>query len=423
MKLLCLCDSPTETTGFAKVAANLLREWRGHFGGGIDVWGINYLGWPHQLPYRIFPGGRAGWNHPNQLRVFLELIANGDYTHVWIMQDTFALSKNSFPTALRDVCRAKRVKTALYFPVDAPLDPEWAGIVQCVDVAVAYTDYGRREAEKWAPRQFVHVLPHGVDTKVFAPMFAGMDREKKRALRGELRADLLSEKLPWGGFRVAAGDRLLVNVNVHSRRKGLAQSLEILARLKDSRMEAEPEWKLLMHMDGIRPDDQTDLESAGRQLGLDYGVDWKHTGGPNGWWRNGDGLLAEEDVNRLYNAADGVLTTTLGEGWGFCITEGLAAGVPVFAPDHTSCGEIARRAEETGSSRTAVRTLPVGESGVMLPWDNSRVRYPVDSAEAAWVVAQGIGQAEREGVFMGQGTKEWLSWPRIAGEWVRLFKK
>jgi glycosyltransferase involved in cell wall biosynthesis len=42
-----------------------------------------------------------------------------------------------------------------------------------------------------------------------------------------------------------------------------------------------------------------------------------------------------ETMNMLYNCGDIFLTTHLGEGWGLTITEAMAAGVPVVAPNNT----------------------------------------------------------------------------------------
>jgi len=121
MKLLCLCDSPTRETGFARVAKNLLKRW--HDSGAferIDVWAIGYEGWPYDpldLPYTMFPAQRYSephWFQPENLSRFLAMVESGGYTHVWIMQDTFHFSGLAKP--LKDACKRKKDQDTVLFP-------------------------------------------------------------------------------------------------------------------------------------------------------------------------------------------------------------------------------------------------------------------------------------------------------------------
>ena len=142
MRILAFCDSPTLTSGFAKVAQNLFRRWHND-GAEIDVWGIGFVGWGYRrAPYvnQLFPGGVGGdWNSLPRLELFLSQLASGGYSHLWMMQDTFMLSVADFPAKLRQICNQRNIHSTLYFPVDAPLDPEWTDIIAAVDAPVAYT--------------------------------------------------------------------------------------------------------------------------------------------------------------------------------------------------------------------------------------------------------------------------------------------
>jgi glycosyltransferase involved in cell wall biosynthesis len=53
-------------------------------------------------------------------------------------------------------------------------------------------------------------------------------------------------------------------------------------------------------------------------------------------------------LNELYNAADQYVSTALGEGWGLCQTESMAAGTPIIVPDNTSSPEIVGENDERG---------------------------------------------------------------------------
>jgi glycosyltransferase involved in cell wall biosynthesis len=47
-----------------------------------------------------------------------------------------------------------------------------------------------------------------------------------------------------------------------------------------------------------------------------------------------------EELAEKYQCADVFVSTTKGEGWGLTITEAMACGIPVIAPNHTSIKEI-----------------------------------------------------------------------------------
>jgi glycosyltransferase involved in cell wall biosynthesis len=76
-------------------------------------------------------------------------------------------------------------------------------------------------------------------------------------------------------------------------------------------------------------------------------------------------------VNQIYNAADVVVSTTLGEGWGLSYTEAMAAGSPVIAPRNTSGLEVIGEKDERGLLY-ACGDHP--SAFVMMANDNDRIR-------------------------------------------------
>jgi glycosyltransferase involved in cell wall biosynthesis len=430
MKILCLCDSPTLNSGFARVAQNLFKRWA-RAGATIDVWGIAFMGWGYKdCPYvnQFFPAGRGGeWCQPDPLRVFLRQLQQGGYTHVWIMQDTFLLAQWDFPKALKDVCKSKGIRSMLYFPVDAPLKPEWTDIIAAVDCAVAYTEYGATEARRKSevrgqqllaagpttelrpPISDLCVLPHGVDTTIYRPI-------SDRAAEREKFWQPVNGKL-W----VQPDDFLMVNLNSHQRRKDVSRSLEILAELKKLGVPA----KLILHMSAIS-DQDVNLEVVGEQLGLKVFEDWGHH---SQLFHLGQGSLPElptaeqpSSLLQLYNVCDLYLTTTLGEGWGLGITEALACGTPVAMPEHTACAEIGAKLVELGMIDSRV-LLPCEPGGMVQELDNSRLRPRVSVPLAARAIKtyyeSGLWQ-QRSGLT--QGVRDWLNWDRIAREMLKLLK-
>jgi len=432
MKILCLCDSLTLTSGFARVASNLMRRWA-VMGAKIDVWGIAFGGWGYkQHPYveTFFPAGSGmaadHWASQERLNLFLTQLNLGGYTHVWIMQDTFQLVNFDFPRALRKICTEKKIRSMFYFPVDAPLEPAWTDIIAAVDVPVAYTQYGADEAMAKMARRAAEIkahnatapadqklditglnyevrvqhVPHGVDTKVYQAI----------SDRAEARAKF------WKDPFAPPETFLMVNVNVNQRRKDVARSLEILKAVQALGVPA----KLIMHMRCIS-DDGLNLEQAGSQLGLQVMKDWSHHHhlfpGPAA------SALSEAGLVQLYNIADLYLTTTLGEGWGLGITEALACGTPVAIPDHTSCREISYYLMDNGMAEDRV-LLPVERHGLWQGLDNSRMRPRVDVDAAAKAIADYYHSgAWRHRRGLTQPVREWLNWDRIARAMLKLWKE
>lgn len=407
MKLLAVCDSPTEETGFARVAQNLIDRWLAA-GVEVEVWGINTssarllrAAYRERLPCKIWPAGQP-WYREENLQLLLGHLHQGDYTHLWVMQDHFLLAQANFPRVLRELCARKKIRSLYYVPVDAAIDPRWAPALEAFDVIVAYTPYGVAEIQRVLGRvryPEIPVLPHGVDTAVYHPLSAS-ERAKARA-----------ELCPW----VRPEDLLLLGVGAHHKRKDWPRALALLAELRRRHVPA----KLLLHTPAANPSEGTDLEAIGYQLGLRQGHEWEHTG--RYFDTTGRTRLGEADLARLYAMADLVLSTSLGEGWGFSATEGLACGTPVALPAHTACLDILESTWAEIGPQAGV-ALPVEPHGMVMPWDNARVRPPVEVNMAAfrirhWLTAYSRPRVELSPALLGQ----W-SWDRIAAEWLKLFE-
>lgn len=428
IKILGLGDSVTLTSGFSRVLQNFFKRWK-NMGAEIHAWGIGFGGWGYKAhPYVdvFFPAGTGQahdhWAGQQRLLLFLKQLEIGGYTHVFILQDTFQLVNFDFPQMLRRVCTEKNIRSVYYFPVDAPLDPEWTDILAAVDVPVAFTEYGRVEAkQKMTVRQAdivrynasaepdkridismldytrdVQVLPHGVDTTIYHPL----------ANRAEIR------KKFWSKEFAGPDDFLMVNVNVNQRRKDVGRSLELLKAVRELGVPA----KLVMHMSAAS-DDGLDLELIGRQLGLRLNEDWCHH---DHLFVQGQGKFNEAQLVQLYNIADLYLTTTLGEGWGLGITEALACGTPVAVPLHTSCQEIADQVIHFGLLESVV-PLPVENSSLFQGFDNSRQRKRVNVSVAAQCIrAYYASGSWRQRPGLNQAVRDWLDWGRVAAAFMKL---
>ncbi len=437
-KLLVVSDSPVMGgkdlhTGFAEVVRALLGTWAAEFPGRIDFWGVNYDGMPHPLQERhsIYPASLHGqeWHSPTSLQRLCNAIIEGKYTHVWICGDATIYFRYGLPDAIRKF-RTKGVHFTYYFPVDAPWNPEWSAIVEAVDAPVAYTDYGKAEALKanarWPKRDGtltpdrIRVLPHGVGEE-YHPLPAAGFRSLRQKWFAPFFTDFDSEH-----------DRVLLNVNQHNKRKSLISTLALAEGLTRVHPLPQGRWRVLIHASNQMPPDGTDLEEAAAQLGLTPGLEWAHTDrplGPSGqrFWSGGNNPLLEAwELNELYNAADAVVSTTLGEGWGLSITNALAAGVLVFVPQNTSCMEIAEEVDRRGLAGvmqdSRIICLPLAEEPVLLPMDCCRVRQGIDLCHSVAEIGDRMRPIfARHFGLLPPSVAEWLSWPRIAREFLKIF--
>jgi glycosyltransferase involved in cell wall biosynthesis len=376
VKILAFGDSPTRMTGFGRVMRNVLQRWwetavetTAEPAGGtpaLHCWGIGYEGWPHDLPCRIFPGGTHDWNSAPRLSQFLKVLADGQYTQVFMLMDPDALSVHGFPQKLRQMCKARGIRVLLYYPVDAPLEPEWLGILDAADVAVSYTEYGREATRRaMGKSQYpIEVVPHGVD-ECFAPMSVE-DRAKARVIEFELETPAADKNVraPRRRFNFVEDDTfLMLGVNKNEWRKDPLRMLEILVGLRRLDVPA----KLLLRMDPMSAMGGVHLELAAKQLGLTYGKEWCHIG-----------PVADELLAGLYNAADLYLTTSLGEGWGLGVTEAMACHTPVAMPRHTSLAEIGEALGEgtqgaSGEAPDAAREARALPGVIWLPMETGFV--------------------------------------------------
>lgn len=421
-KLLILGDSPTKFTGFARVVRNLLTRFQASNAfDQIHCWSIGYWGMPHEFSgINLWPAGMPldhRWESVGNLTRFAQLIQDMKPTHVWIVQDMWGVLP--LCRALHDFTKLG-INTNYYFPVDAPLEAGWTRILACVNNAVAYCEYGKAEAQKalripehptpvgnmtqveWDIIQRdrlltadrLHVIPHGVDD-----CWRRVTPEERAAARDGLFADL-----------VKPNDFVLLNVAQNQRRKGMTQSLQVLAELK----KFAPDYHLHFHAMSENKEEGVDLKMIARQLGLRIGPDVTFGDDVH---RNGKPVLTDNAMLQMYGAADLFLTTTLGEGWGLPITEAMGCGLPVAAPKHTSLTEIL--ADGRGL------LLPTGAEDTLVG-DNNRLRPRV----APWAAAAAIHDARRAGQFspfgeMAESAYDWAhaserSWDTIAEQWLDL---
>jgi glycosyltransferase involved in cell wall biosynthesis len=393
------------STGFGTVMRNIMGEIHSTNKYDIDVVGVNYDGGPYDTkkwPGRLWPAISAlrtqgPYGDVFGRQVFLDLLNQGDYDLVFIVQDTFILLPIVQHILELQRTKPNSFKTIYYYPFDCTPQEEW--VTQCVasfDYPVAYTEYAKNESRKiigeLADKQ--HVIYHGTNTKDFFPL----SPEQKIAARKNLFPENLQDKF------------IITNVNRNQGRKDISRSLMVMKELRDRGID---DVYLYMHMQ--ETDFGGSILNMARSVGLNFETDFTF---PNPQQFGAHSGFPIEMLNQIYNASDCYLTTTHGEGWGLTITEAMATKLPVVAPDNTSVPEIL--GHERGWR------VPSGHTPshwVIKENDNERMRPLMDVSAAADAIEY-IKNNPDEAKRRAENAYNWATtqrWSDVCKDWKSLF--
>lgn len=392
IKILAYCDAPTTATGFSTVSRNIFEALYNTGRYEIDVLGINYWGDPHDLPYRIWPTGVNGNRDPYGREKVMSMIPQMEFDILFLLQDTFILD---FVPKLIEQLKAsgKKFKSICYFPIDGEPKTQWIKNVDVVDTLVAYTEFGKEQSKLVYPGcQDIKVIPHGANLMDYKVL------PKDHVL-----------KFKEMYFGKHADKFIVVNLNRNQHRKDIPRTI---AAFKEFR-KIVPNSILYLHM--ASKDQGWDLIEVCKSYGLNNSEDviFPENFGPNQGY-------PIEVVNMIYNAADLVVSTTLGEGFGLSWVEAMATKTPVLMPNNTSLAEFIT--EDLGylsdsGTTTALHTV--------LPHDNEVIRPLVDvddMADKMVHIYKNYDEALKKADNAFKWIREELDWQgKIAKEWVATF--
>lgn len=433
VQVAVLADSPTVVTGFGNVCREILTNLYATGLYAFEIVGINYDGSPHDLPFRIHPAMNAliqdpAYREPYGRQKFLDILGEGRFDIAWVLQDSFIVCEELGQKIkeTNDVLPVgDQFAFIYYFPIDATPKKKWIdGSAMVSDIPVVYTEYGFNEVlklyhvdenTKLKPEEQeknkadyeniqkrLSVVYHGVNTKDFYPL---EDEFKVNELRSAL----------WGKHK----DKFVfINVNRNQPRKDLYRTLQAFKILLEKRRaKGKDDVYLYMHCNIF--DNNLNMIDMCKQLNLVEGDEW---GYPDPSKFGPSSGFPINVLNDIYNAADAVVSTTLGEGWGLSITEGMAVKKPVIAPDHTSISEIlGKTSAGTGERGVLVKTM--GE--FVQQHDNSRARPitdPYDMADKMEMVVENR-EALQPMVDSAYAWVNRLKWDGedVIGKWIVLF--
>lgn len=387
-QILFYSDSPAKETGFAQVAKNILKALAETGKYEIEVVSTNHsMSWYDQskYPYKIHYLVDGGRNE----RLFYGLLLGKKYDAVFILNDWHVIQ-----AALPYLKQAKDkhgTKSIVYFPVDYEIvtASDFAGIEK-IDFPVVYTNYAYEKIVNFLSKKEkkkLRYIHHGVDIE---DMFPDND------LRVQFR-DFLG---------ISNDEVLLVNVARNQWRKDIPRSIEIVSRLQKS----YPSIKYYIHTK------YSDVMSGNVSLSDIIAR------------LNAEVIATAKDFNEItftrkmlrgiYNAADLVISTSTGEGWGLSTTEAMACGVPVVVPNNTIFSEIIGKNEECGY-------LVDCEDGYTVSYpDSGHLRKRVDLKKFEKKVLQAITNREQT-LEKTKNALEWTAshnWNIINKQWLNLFE-
>lgn len=452
IKILFWGDTPRVATGFATVTRNLIRQLNDSGKFVVDIIGINDLGGfydPEEYPCRIWPAnfvttiGNDFYGRPR----LINAIAGKDeqilppWDIVFTLNDPFILEQkfggglliNGTMHAIREFQSAYKkqappdwwFKTVGYWPIDSSIKGNWVtDAIAVPDRSVAYTNYGRKEimraATKANPKMAetldkkLSVIYHGTNTKDFHPI--------------ENKEEILKFREEFFRGKVKPETYLVVNVSRNQPRKDIARTFAVFKEFQKRR----PDSMLYIH---AKPQDTGgSLMEMAQAFGLVLGKDWM---APKNF--NEATGFPVEYVNLVYNAADVCMTTTIGEGWGFMITEAMAAKKLVIAPNITSIPEMLGMQEGdpeqpdlawVEENLSKLRGIPAkagsttSEFVCQGPTDNERMRpiTNVDDMAEKLIWAYDNPDKALEVAERGYNWVKGVKWEDVGKEWIELLE-
>jgi glycosyltransferase involved in cell wall biosynthesis len=219
-------------------------------------------------------------------------------------------------------------------------------------------------------------VPHGVDTKIFKPK----DKAKAR------------EELGWSNdlFYFAA---VLHNSDYPSR-KAFPEQLKAFAMLH----KCHPDTRLYLHCNPVQQGG-LNLVRLCQELEIPDGavlfpLQQQYTAG----------LISDEEMADMYNAADCLLSVTMGEGFGVPIVEAQACGTPVIVGDWTAMSELCFAGWKISREDSTPFWVPIG-SYWRLPDPHAILEcmekaYRTAQRVVAWMVAETVADYDADNVTM-----------------------
>jgi D-inositol-3-phosphate glycosyltransferase len=405
--VLCFLDSPTVETGFGQVAKQILKNLQNTNKYEFTVWGINYFNQPYDqesFPYRILKSACRDESGKVDVYGFEELekmILSGNYKILFTLNDLHILNKVA-DMVLKARAKDIPIKWIAYSPLDvAYMTPVLGRCLSVADAPIVYTQFEYDQVAESMPelKDKLTIIYHGTEPETFFPL---PSKEIKK-LRKEY-------------FGIDDDVFLMINVNRNQWRKDLGRSMYIAKEYH----KINPRTMLYLHakthdVGGLLMNQASSVGLI-RECGSKFLVLTPSEFDPAVG-------VPRPILNNLYNCANVLLTTTLGEGWGLSLTEAMCAKIPVLGPRNTSLIEILGANEERGWLADCGTT----NSEWMIPYGNTDIMRPlvnVDSCVKKLIEIRGMDSGEMElKLYRAMKWAHSLTWAKIGFKWRKIFEQ
>jgi len=409
IKILGWFDCPQGSTGFSQVSKNVLKHLYATGNYEIDVVGVNYDGSPYDIkkyPYKIYPAVMPlSSNERLRMDVYgyqrLALLAgSGNYDLIFIINDLFII-RAIYPQLLeiqKKLPKEKRFEIICYFPIDCVPKKEWVtDVVAKCNFPVVYTQYGKKEILKHDPSLTdLKVIYHGVEKSDFFPY----PKEDAPKLKREMFGPDHCNKF------------VALSVARNQPRKDLHKLFASFKIFHDKYPNS------FLFMLAQAQDVGGDLIEIAKGYGLTWDKEWACP--QPGSYGSNQGYSIEI-VNKIYNASDVVVSSSLGEGWNLCISEAMATMKPLIVPRNTSMIEIIGENEERGWHVKSGATL--NDWICLGPGDNSNIRPTIDVYDMANKLEYIYTHPDEARAKVERAYSEVWTWDVIFNNWRPLFDK
>jgi glycosyltransferase involved in cell wall biosynthesis len=202
----------------------------------------------------------------------------------------------------------------VYVPIDGPMTGKWASYVRDAYRIILYSKFGYHECLNFFPPSKLAYIPHGVNCETFQPI-----KEDKGKLRREIDA---SPPIPEDCVLF-----LFVGTNIGDRKK-IPLLLHTFRKLPERA-------HIYLHTNAFGP-------GIGRSYDLPIYVDMLGIKDRVHFPRFNPILegLSDEEMCRIYNAADVYVTNSVAEGYGLPLMEAQSCGLPVIAARNSAQTEL-----------------------------------------------------------------------------------
>jgi glycosyltransferase involved in cell wall biosynthesis len=202
-----------------------------------------------------------------------------------------------------------------YIPIDGPFTDSWKHYLRNFYKIVAYSEFGYGELLKFFPPSKVDYIPHGVDTETFKPS------KNKDEIREKFEKEYGVPKDATLYVSTAAnvGPRKEIPLLMHTFKRFAEKGYDAYLYLHtNAYMQFPRGYDLIKWRESLRMEERICFPKYNPIISP----------------------ASENELAKIYNAADVYVSNSVAEGFGLPIVEALSCGTPAICPDNSSQTEL-----------------------------------------------------------------------------------